>query len=419
MNKSVNFLLITQFATAFADRAIFFILFVLIKQFESSAGWYVPLLQVAFILAYVLFAPWAGTFSDRRPKRNVLIIGNLIKLAGLGVLFLYLIPELTQWAILIGYFIVGFGAVMFSPAKYGLVPELVEEKKLVKINAWLEGGTIVAILSGQFVGAYLGSINVTMALSIAVAIYVVSTLLAFGIKITPVIHKPTEHFIKDFISDFKELLSHHIVRFALLGVSLFWSVAAVLQVLLLEWAGTELNMKNADDLAILGIFIGIGIVFGSVIVPKLITLRNLRNVRYAAYAMGVLVILLSQLTVLDQFYSTYLLNKLSGGFLVAWDLVYILLICIGVAGGILVVPINAALEDAGHKTVGSGGAVAVQRFSENMSMILSLGIYTAVLAAGVSPVWIMACMGIIVLFFTMLIGVKLPARPVMLFEDRK
>jgi len=205
MNKSVSFLLITQAATAFADRAIFFILFVVIGNFAGLASWYTPLLQLSFILAYVLFAPWAGSFSDRRPKRNVLITGNIVKLTGLGLLFFHLIPELTEWAILIGYFVIGIGAVMFSPAKYGLLPELVDKEKLVKINAWLEGSTIVAILSGQFVGAMLGEINVTMALLIAVAIYpifrklkssmgdrnklasIVYTLFALALLITPTI----------------------------------------------------------------------------------------------------------------------------------------------------------------------------------------------------------------------------------------
>ena len=267
MNKSVIFLLVTQTATAFADRAIFFILFVVIGSFEGLSSWYTPLLQLSFIFAYVIFAPWAGSFSDRRPKRNVLITGNIVKLAGLGLLFFHLIPELTKVAIIMGYFVIGFGAVMFSPAKYGLLPELVEKEKLVKINAWLEGSTIVAILSGQFVGAMLGEINVTMALMVAVVIYIVSTLLAFGIKLTPVNHKPKSVFFKDFIADFRELLTHHTVRFALLGVSLFWSVAAVLQVLLLVWAKDALNLQQASEISVLGIFIGIGIVIGSMLTP--------------------------------------------------------------------------------------------------------------------------------------------------------
>ena len=390
MNRSVTFLLITQTATAFADRAIFFILFVVINNFEGLASWYTPLLQLSFILAFVVFAPWAGSFSDRRPKRNVLIIGNMAKLIGLGLLFLHLIPGFTEWAILIGYFIVGFGAVMFSPAKYGLLPELVEKEKLVKANAWLEGTTIVAILSGQFVGAMLGEINVTMALLIAVGLYIVSTLLAFGIKLTPVIHKPKNMFLKDFVANFRELLNHHVVRFALIGVSLFWSVAAVLQVLILEWAKGSLNLHLPSEISVLGIFIGIGIVIGSALVPMLITLENLRRVRFAAYGMGALVILLSQLTVVNQ--------------------AYIVLIMIGICGGILVVPINAALEKIGHETVGSGGAVAVQRFNENLSMLVTLIIYTAVLANGVSPTKIMMYLGVIIWILTLTLGLNLRNR---------
>jgi LPLT family lysophospholipid transporter-like MFS transporter len=387
VNRSVNFLLVTQFATAFADRAIFFILFVIIGQFDSLPDWYTPLLQLAFILAYTVFAPWAGSYSDGRPKRNVLFQGNLVKLAGLAILCLYAVPGLTQWVILLGYFVIGFGAVMFSPAKYGLIPELVEEKKLVKVNAWLEASTIFAILSGQYIGASLGEFNVNIALGIAAAVYIISTVLSFGVKITPVEHKPKQVFITDFITDFKELLQHHVVRFALLGVSLFWSVAAILQVLLLDWART-----------VLGIVIGAGIIIGSSIVPKFISLHNLRRSRFAAYGLGIFVIILSQLTSIYPAYA--------------------ILILIGISGGILVVPINAALEEVGHKTIGSGGAVAVQRFSENISMLVSMMIYTAILALGIKPGNIMMFMGIIILVLTALIALNLPPRDSELLEDQ-
>lgn len=397
MNKSVKYLLVTQFATAFADRAIFFILFVIIGKFDNLPGWYTPLLQLSFILAYVLFAPWAGTYSDSRPKRNVLLHGNIIKLTGLALLFLYAIPGMTQWVILLGYFLIGFGAVMFSPAKYGLIPELVEEEKLVKVNAWLEGSTIVAVLAGQYIGASLGEFNVNMALIIAAVIYGVSTLLVYGIKVTPVEHKPKKSFLKNFIFDYKELMKHHVVRFALLGVSLFWSVATILQVLLLDWARTAVNLENVSDISVLGIFIGVGIIIGAAIVPNFINLHNLRRTRFAAYCLGGFVILLSQLNSLYP--------------------VYIVLILAGISGGILVVPINAALEEVGHKTIGSGGAVAVQRFSENISMLLSLLVYTAVFAMDVAPNTIMFSMGVIIIILTALIGLSLPHRDTELLED--
>lgn len=397
MDRSVRFLLVTQFATAFADRAIFFILFVIIGQFENLPGWYTPLLQLAFILAYVLFAPWAGSYSDGRPKRNVLLQGNLIKLAGLGILFFYTISSITQWAILLGYFLIGFGAVMFSPAKYGLLPELVKEEKLVKVNAWLEGSTIVAILSGQYVGASLGELNVIIALITAAVIYVISTLFVFGVERTEVIHKPKEAYFKNFVTDFKELLKHEVVRFALLGVSLFWSVAAILQVLLLDWAKTAVHLQDASDISILGIFIGIGIVIGSTLVPNIISLHNLRRTRFAAYCLGAFVILLSQLS------SIYL--------------AYLVLIFIGISGGFLVVPINAALEEVGHQSVGSGGAVAVQRFSGNFSMLVSLVLYTTVMALDIAPNSIMLLMGIVVLVLTALLALNLPRRDTELLED--
>ena len=251
-------------------------------------------------------------------------------------------------------------------------------------------------MAGQYIGASLGEFNVNIALLIAASIYVCSTILALGVKLTPVEHKPQKTFFRDFVSDYKELMKHHVVRFALLGVSLFWSVAAILQVLLLDWSKTAINLKSASDISILGIAIGIGIILGSSVVPKLISLHNLRRTRFAAYCLGGLVVILSQLS------SIYP--------------VYFVLILIGISGGVLVVPINAALEEVGHKTVGSGGAVAVQRFSENLSMLLSLLVYTAVLALDVSPKVIMLSMGGLILILTGLISLNLPQRDTELLE---
>lgn len=391
MNKSVKFLLVSQFITAFADRALFFVLFVLIGSMEKSGalpGWYVPVVQASFILAYIFFAPFAGAFSDSQPKRRVLLKGNLIKIIGVAVLFLYLLPNYTQWVLLLGYFIVGIGAVIFSPAKYGLVPELVEEKQLVKINSWLEGMTIVAILVGQFAGAAMGKESVFYSIVGICALYALSTVLTFGIQLTPAHGLDKKHSYAEFINDFKVLLKNRLARFALLGVSLFWSVAAVLQVLLLEWAEHILQLNDERDIAILGIFTGVGIVLGSLIVPRLIQLETLRRTRFAAYGMGSLVVALSFVNTLYP--------------------AYVILTLIGVCGGMLVVPINAGLEDVGHQTIGSGGAVAVQRFTENCSMLTGLIIYTVILGAGVVSDKIMLGMGLVMIILAMIIALNLP-----------
>ena len=88
MNKQIYPLLIAQFLSAFADNAILFTVIAMVMQSTQLASWYVPALQSVFLVAFVLLAPWVGGFADHHPKSRVLIIANLIKAAGAGLLLL-------------------------------------------------------------------------------------------------------------------------------------------------------------------------------------------------------------------------------------------------------------------------------------------------------------------------------------------
>ncbi|MDD5115435.1 MAG: MFS transporter, partial [Methylobacter sp.] len=146
MTKHIYPLLIAQFLSAFADNAILFTVIALVMQSAQLASWYVPALQSSFLLAFVLLAPWVGGFADHHAKSKVLIIANLIKASGAGLLLLHVEP-------LLAYGVVGMGAAIYSPAKYGILPELVGHDSLVKANSWIEGSTILAILLGMVIGA--------------------------------------------------------------------------------------------------------------------------------------------------------------------------------------------------------------------------------------------------------------------------
>ena len=152
----------------------------------------------------------------------------------------------------------------------------------------------------------------------------------------------------------------------MLGNSLFWASAAVLRLLLVAWAPVVLATRSASDVADLTLFLALGIVTGALLVPRLIPIAHLRRARLAAYAMGVAILLFS----------------LTGE---AWP-ARAVLVAIGVCGGMFLVPINAALQDIGHRTIGSGRAVALQSFFENSAMLTGVGIYTASVGLGGQPV---------------------------------
>lgn len=388
--RDIYKVLTTQFLTAFADNAVLFTAVTMVLQQMSIGSWYIPALQASFLVAYVVFAPWVGGYADARPKRQVMLSANVIKAAGAALL-------LFQFEALLAYAVIGLGAAMYSPAKYGILPELVDKDTLVKANGWIEGSTILAILSGSLVGAKLAEHSIFMALVLVIILYILSALIAQTIHHRLIIKNNDPHTfssaqisltLKRFYRQMQGLLETPRARFATLGVSLFWAAATVLRVLLIAWAPAVLFIHSTTDIALLTMFVAIGIAVGSLLVPRLIPMAYLRRARLAAYAMGIVIILLSTL---DTVWGTR-----------------IALFIAGICGGLFVVPINAALQEIGHLSIGSGGAVAVQNFFENLAMLIASGVYAMIAAAGIGPVVTMTSLGIIVVLLTALVSIHLP-----------
>lgn len=381
MNSDIYKVLGTQFLTAFADNAVLFTVITMVMQQMSIGGWYIPTLQASFLVAYVIFAPWVGRFADGHAKRKVMFSSNLIKAAGVLLLLFSIEPVLA-------YALIGLGAAMYSPAKYGILPELVDKDTLVKANGWIEGSTILAILAGTLVGAALSEHSVFIALLLVVALYAGSAMIAMSIHHKLVVGRSNTPAVKTFYQQMRQLLSTPRARFSTLGVSLFWAAATVLRVLLIAWAPLVLFIDSTTEIAGLTLFVAIGIAIGSILVPRLIPMAYLRRARMAAYAMGLVIILLSTL---DTLWAARL------GLLLA-----------GICGGLFVVPINAALQEIGHQSIGSGGAVAVQNFFENLAMLVASAAYALIAGAGINPVATMIGLGVVVVILTTLVSYHLP-----------
>lgn len=390
MNRNFIKVLATQFLTAFADNAILFTAITIVMHQVQRGNWYIPALQGAFLVAFVVLAPWVGRFADSRPKPRVLFGANIIKAAGTGLLFVQIEP-------LLAYALVGLGAAAYSPAKYGILPELVDEKDIVKANGWIEGSTILAILSGTVGGAAVSEYSIKLALVGVVALYCLSALIALTIQHL-MVEKPDHNgALGAFFTQVRGLLKTPRARFSALGVSLFWAAATVLRVLLVAWAPVVLYMHSTTDIATLTLFVAVGIAVGSILVPRLIPLAYLRRARMAAYMMGIVIVLLAMVEHVG--------------------LARLALFAAGVCGGLFVVPINASLQEIGHKTIGSGGAVAIQNFFENLTMLLASGLYAWVAGIGVDPVETMMWLGFLVILATVIVSWRLPKDTGALLEN--
>jgi len=383
MNRNLYILLLAQFLSAFADNAILFTVIGMVTQAAVPAAWYIPALQASFLMAFVLLAPWVGPFADARPKTRVLITANLVKATGAGLLLVNLEP-------LLAYGVIGVGAAMYSPAKYGILPELVAQEQLVKANGWIEGSTIFAILAGSWIGAQAADHSVPWALTLVLMLYGVSALCALFITRLPAQRQERAAALPHFINIVGTLFKNSRARFSLLGTSLFWATAAVLRLMLVVWAPLVLLTTTTAQIAELTFYIAIGIAAGALLAPRLIPMEYLRRTGMAAFLLGLCILLLSTSEAL-------------------WP-ARLALFAIGVSGGLFVVPMNAVLQAIGHHSVGSGNAVAVQNFSENLTMLTATGIYTLAAAQGASAVASILTLGIVVLVTSSIGLFFLPAR---------
>ena len=138
--------LVAQFFSALADNAVLIVAIAIARA--SGAGRHVPLLQEAFVVPFILLAPFAGPVADGYSKGRVMLLANLLKLSGAVGMAAGLNP-------LLAYGLIGVGATLYSPAKYGILTQLVDPAHLVRANGMLEGSTIVAILLGVLFGGWL------------------------------------------------------------------------------------------------------------------------------------------------------------------------------------------------------------------------------------------------------------------------
>lgn len=384
MNRSVYILLLAQFLTAFADNAILFTAFAMISQAGGYGDWYQSALQASFLIAFVVLAPWVGRIADRHPKNLVLAWGNALKAAGVLLLLAGVDP-------LLAYGVVGVGAALYGPAKYGILPDLVGHDRLVKANGLVEGSTIVAIVMGAVVGAHVADRSIGWALALVAGAYLASLTAALFIPRTATKPRDERPAIGQFVAMMGGLFATSRARFAMLGTAIFWSAAVVLRVMMVAWAPAVLMTHNTSDIANLTVFIAIGIALGAVAAPRLVPIEKLRRARLAAYLMGFGILILGITS--DPLWAKAVL------------------LLIGLAGGIFVVPINATLQDIGHRSIGAGGAVAIQNFFENLAMLVGTGLYSLALTRHVDPVVAVLVLGGLVLVATTLVAWHLPKDP--------
>jgi MFS family permease len=372
MKRGFYTIMAAQFFSSLADKGLLIAAIALVIEM-SAPEWMKPLLKLFFTVSYVVLAPFVGAFADSMPKGKVMFITNTIKVFGCGLLFFTIHP-------LLAYAVVGFGAAAYSPAKYGILTELLPPEKLVAANGWIEGTTVSSIILGTMIGGALISPMVSQwliglqlpgidtaaegAIVVISLIYVIAA--AFNLRIPdtgaryPKQHRNPIKLAQDFWYCNTTLWRDKLGQISLAVTTLFWGAGATLQFIVLQWAKDQLGM-SLDKAAILQGIVALGIAGGAVLAARFVPLKQTPSVLKLGVIMGLVVPAMTLVTSLSASVP--------------------LLILIGGLAGYFVVPMNALLQHRGHVLLSAGHSIAVQNFNENLNILLMLGLYALLIKA--------------------------------------
>lgn len=371
MKSGFYVILTAQFLSALADNALLFAAIALLAEMQAPQ-WHTPLLQQFFVISYVVLAPFVGSIADAFAKGSVMFVSNSIKVVGCLAMIFGMQP-------LYAYGIVGIGAAAYSPAKYGILTELLPSSQLVKANGWMEGSTVTAIIVGAIIGGKLAT-DPHLAMWIITGLYLSAAAFNYFIPKMPIEHllpsKSLWYMLKDFWHAFVILWKDPMGQVSLSVTTLFWGAGATLRLVVLAWAASALSfgIEHATQLIA---SVAVGITFGSIVASKYIKLEESTRVLPAGIMMGVLV--------------------LGMIFVHSWPFAAILLFFIGMLGGYFVVPLNALLQHRGHQLIGAGHSIAVQNFNENIGILIMLGFYLLMVKAGIGINYVILAFGLFVI----------------------
>lgn len=409
MDRGFYSIMSAQFLSSLADNALLIAAIALLAQMNAP-DWMTPLLKLFFVISYIVLAAHVGIFADSMPKGRVMLITNMLKIAGCLLMLFGSHP-------LLAYAIVGVGAAAYSPAKYGILTELLPPVKLVLANSWIEGLTVASIILGVVLGGVLISDTVSCmilasgipfealgiatpaqaAIAIIVFIYMGAAFVNLlipdtGARYPKADFRPIET-LKSFYKSCTILWTDRLGQISLAVTTLFWGAGAVLQFLVLKWAQYALDM-NLSEGCILQAVVSIGIAIGAILAAQLVSLKNSLKVLWMGVIMGVLVTCcayFNQSMVPDVCVSIF-------GFDVglAELIASLIMITVGICAGFFVVPMNALLQHRGYVLMSAGRSIAVQNFNENSSILAMLGIYAVLIHWDLSVPATMVIFGVFV-----------------------
>ncbi|MBC7917696.1 MAG: lysophospholipid transporter LplT [Rhodoferax sp.] len=398
MKRGFYTIMSAQFFSSLADNALFVAAVQLLRT-SNAPEWQQAALIPMFALFYVVLAPFVGAFADAMPKGRVMLISNSIKIVGCMMMMFGTHP-------LLAYAVVGLGAAAYSPAKYGILTELLPAPQLVKANGWIEGLTIASIILGVLFGGQLVAPLISGALlafdfpllttgidtppeaaiSVLIFVYFLAAWFNTRIPLTGVPIRPLPRNVISLLPDFWDcntrLWRDRLGQISLAATTLIWGVAGNLRIIVLTWAAAALGYGVTQASALQGV-VAIGMAMGAVIASMRMRLEDGPRMITLGIAMGLLLLVLNFIT------NVWVAAPF--------------LILLGGVGGFLVVPMNALLQHRGHNLMGAGRSIAVQNFNEQACILVLGATYAFATGMGLSSFGAITAFGLTIAGFMWLI----------------
>src|SRR5579863_572470 len=354
-NAGFQSFLWTQFLGALNDNLYKMIVSMRAVHVAASTGTeYVSIALGVFVIPFFLFSGYSGQLADRLSKRTVLVSVKVFEIAVMSLGIAVFFTTRIEWMLLV-LFLMAVHSTIFSPAKYGIVPEMLPAKDLSRANGLLEMTTFMAIVLGTSLSSFLYDFWTPAELGLAM-IGVAVTGFVFSLGITRVrAEKTTEPFrwnpFADVIIGTKHLLRDRPLWLTVLGISYFWMLGALFQLNLLLYASEVLHVDHRHMAwMITALAVGLGV--GNLLAGKLSGDRvEMGLVPVGSFLMGLAAVALAA-------------TKSSYGWSIA------VLTLMGIVSGPFIVPLNAFLQsraESGEK----GRMMATNSFFNTLGLMIA------------------------------------------------
>ncbi|MGA8143632.1 MAG: acyl-[ACP]--phospholipid O-acyltransferase [Candidatus Acidiferrales bacterium] len=356
-------LIVTQFQNAFNDNAIKFLVIYIIVAMnfpQQQRDFLVLIVGALFALPFIFFSMTGGYLADRYSKRSVVIGTKLMEIGVMGVT----IAGLGMRSLPIecaAVFLISTQSALFGPSKYGLLPELLPEKRLSWGNGILELGTflgsITAVMASGFLAErYRARPEVSGVILLGCTLLGLAT--SFGISRVPPAD-PAKLYrwnpLGDLFSNLRTIRTDRILTWAVLGNTYLWFLAALLQFTIVIYGHDVLHVDEAH-ISLLQAAVGIGIGLGSFAAGYL----SGGKIEYGLIPIGAIgmtvfgALLYSPGHTLDS---------------AAWHLGLL-----GFFGGFFAVPLNALIQHRPRREE-KGGVIAAANLLSFVGVFLAAGAY--------------------------------------------